>query len=275
MIFSENKSIWDARSAFSTAFKDLLDTSRKLHEAFPQKLYAMQEVYLLRHPELYTSEQVEYLQYYLKSVIYKFHLANLSLEQLWSIGDSKRLTALDALENGMDRLDCSDNELLLSSFALEGFLFQGNALLDFYMLFSCLLLRTREKGSMSSKTDFYKELGKVQHEPFAGKAKWLENYFKGNVFAEPDKQRFDDNAWGTLLRSLRDKIAHRDIIRPSFESQETLIRGVLFDWPTLRGMPYDRFCQAMENGMFSLMTEAASYLYELDWKPGPYRPNLW
>jgi hypothetical protein len=81
----------------------------------------MQEIYLRGNPDLYTSNELQQVRYYLKAVSYKFHLANLSLEQLWSLSDTKRQELLHALQNSLDRLDVSDDELLLISFVFEGF----------------------------------------------------------------------------------------------------------------------------------------------------------
>lgn len=252
----------------------LLKETRGYADNFPQKLEAMQEVYLQRNPTLYTQPEEQELCYYLKAVSYKFYLATLSLEQLWALSYTKREELLYALQNSLDKLECSDDEVLLSSFALESFLVQGKAFLDFYMLYICLVLRTGHKGSISTDK-FQKELQKVQREPFATKAHKVRDYFDTKVFRPRDGKDFVRGDWGTLLQSLRDKIVHRDLLRPSFESSETLLDKVLFDWPTLQGMTYERFCQMMQNGMFCLITDVSPILYNLEWKAGPYRPNLW
>jgi hypothetical protein len=196
------------------------------------------------------------------------------LEQLWSLSDTKRQELLYALQNSLDRLDVSDDELLLISFVFEGFLFQARAFLDFYMLYLCLFLKTGHRGSISTKK-FLKALEQVQQSPFTEKAEWVRDYFDNKVFGTPDWEGLNPNNWGSLLVSLRDKIAHRDHLRPSFDSEEALIGKVLFDWPTLQNITYDRFCQYMQNGMFALFTDVSPILYELEWKAGPYKPDLW
>lgn len=240
----------------------LLSETRRYADSFPQKLQAMQEIYLQRNSDLYSKVELQQLRYYLKAVSYKFYLATLSLEQLWALSHTKRNNLFYALQNGLDRLECSDDELLLSSFALESFLFQSRAFLDFCMLYICLFLRTGHTGKMS-REKFGKELAKVQQIPFNEKAQWAKEYFDAQVFGRYDGRSFHLNHWGTLLISLRDKIAHRDRLRPSFNSDETLIGQVLFDWPTLQDITYDRFCQYMQNGMFSLVTDVFPVLYEL------------
>jgi hypothetical protein len=252
----------------------LLKETRGYAVNFPQKLEAMQEVYLQRNPTLYTQPEEQELCYYLKAVSYKFYLATLSLEQLWALSYTKREELLYALQNSLDKLECSDDEVLLSSFALEGFLIQGWAFLEFYMLYICRALRTEHEGRISAHK-FRKELEKVQQEPLATKAREVRDYFDAKVFGTHDGQDFVRGDWGTLLQSLRDKIVHRDLLRPSFESSETLLDKVLFERPTLQGMTYERFCEDMRNGMFCSITDVSPILYDLEWKAGPYRPTLW
>jgi hypothetical protein len=141
------------------------------------------------------------------------------------------------------------------------------------MLYICLLLKTGHEGRMS-KRKFDKALLNVPTS-MNDKAVLIAEYFDTKVFAESTNSWLNPEDWGTLLRSLRDKIAHRDRLRPSFDGDETLIGQVLFDWPTLRQTTYDRFCQYMQNGMFELLRESSPILYELEWKPGPYKPGMW
>ena len=258
----------------SRGLHTLVQDSRRHVDNPLEKLQEMQDIYLRKNPSLYTPGELQQIEYYLRAVAYKFHLANLSLEQLWSLSETKRQEVLYALENSFDRLDVSDDELLLISFVFEGFLFQARSFLDFYMLYICLFLNTGHQGSISTER-FLKSLDRVNEAPFAEKAKWTHNYFRNKVFGTSDWTGLNSNDWGSLLQSLRDKIAHRDRLRPSFNSDETLAEKVLFDWPTLRDITYDRFCQYIQNGMFALFTDVSPVLCELEWKAGPYRPDLW
>ena len=258
----------------SRALHLLMKDCRRDVDASLQKLQAMQDICTERSRGRYTPCEVERLQYYLQGVRYKFHLANLSLEQLWSLSHTKRETLFYALQNSLDRLDVSDDELLLISFVFEGFLFQAMSFLDFYMLYICLFLKTGHQGSMTRQR-FFAALARVSEASFAAKAKEVHDYFSTRVFGPSDGTWLSPHDWGSILKSLRDKIAHRDRIRPSFNSDETLAGKVLFDWPTLRDITWDRFCQYMQNGMFYLFVEVSPVLYELEWKPGPYKPNLW
>lgn len=252
----------------------LLADSR-IHADIPlEKLYAMQDIYFERNAALYTLKEQEQLRDYLKVVTYKFHLVNLNLEQLWALSHSKRNQFLFVLENAIEKLEVSDDELLLISFVLEGFLFQARAFLDFYMLYICLCLKADHPVHMSTNK-FFKALDKIEQDPLAEKALEVKKYFTSKVFGTSDWEGLNPNNWGDLLRSLRDKIAHKDRLYPSYESDEVLAGGVLFDWPTLRGITYDRFCQYTQNGIFSLLTDVSPILYELEWMPGPYKHGMW
>lgn len=220
--------IWDVRHEFSQSMKKLLVAMRDYTDSLPQKLIKMQEIYLRKNAKLYSLSELDTIRRYLQAVIYKYQLASLSLEQLWAITDSKRLTVLDAVKNGADRLDYTDNELILSSFAFEGFLFQGRSFLDIYMIYLLNTLKTGHQGSMSFDR-FFKELAKPTQEPFLSKSKLIQEYFTTRVFGHYESKTDSRNDWGQVLRSVRDKIAHKDVLQPSQDSNETLFGGVVFD----------------------------------------------
>ena len=232
----------------------------------------MQEKHL-QFSESIDAKEILELRHYLGAVNYKFYLATISLEQLWSLGHSRRFEVLSILENGLTEVNTTDDDLLLASFALEGFLFQATSFLDIYMLYICIFLRTGYIGSMTSQDRFYKVLKRAPSKD-AAKAEDVRQYFEKRVYGDGD-YAICRNDWGVLLRSLRDRIAHKDIIRPSFESQEKLYGDVRFNWPTVQGLTLDRFCQMLQNCMFSLLEDLSPILYELPWKTGKYQEGLW
>lgn len=256
-----------------SALHVLLDETRKYTESVMKKIPLMQDVFISKNENLFSQEEENEIRYYLRASIYKFYLATLSLEQLWSLSHSKRDKLTIALENSLDTLNCSDDDLFLISFVFEGFLFQGCAFLDFYMLYLCLFLKTGHQGSIS-KSKFEKAIKKANHEMLP-KSHMVENYFQNDVFSNNNSSWLMPENWGVVLRSLRDKIAHRDRLRPSFDGDEKLLDKVLFDWPTLQETTYDRFCQYMQNGMFEMLRGVSQSLYDLEWAPGPYRNDLY
>lgn len=258
-----------------SGLETLLMETRKYAQSLALKLSRMQQIHLDRTRIPYSQADRDAIEYYLNAFLYKFFLATLNLEQLWSLSHAKRTEVLSAIENGLDTLSTDDDELLLASFLLENFLFQSKSCLDFYMIYLCRILRTEHRGSMSIPK-FYKALKRAQPSELKDQAERIREYFTSHVFA---KDRMIDPIapinWGTLVTDLRDKIAHRDTLHPSFESDERLLEKVLFDWPTLRGLTFDRFCQAVQNGFFFMLTELSPLLYGLEWKAGPYKDDLW
>jgi hypothetical protein len=239
----------------------------------PLKVQGMQRVYLNGNTKNYSLEERERIEYFLDATLLKFKFASYSLEQLWAMRDAKVNTNLLAiLEKSVDSLDLSTEEQFLQSFTLEQFLFQGRAFLDFAMIYIALLLKTGHQGSMSRKT-FYRCLDKAQS---SDKAILVKSYFDNNVFSENrEVEILSPTNWGILLKSLRDKIAHRDIIRPSSNSKEKIANQILLEWPTLKDLLYDRFCQSMQNGMFWFFQQLTPILYDLEWESGPYREGMW
>ena len=66
------------------------------------------------------------------------------------------------------------------------------------------------------------------------------------------------------------------MLLPSFNKSITLLdklldssSGSLLDSSTAR------FSQDMQNDMFSLATDLLPNMFNLEWKPGPYNPDLW
>lgn len=224
-------------------------------------------VYMETNANYYSKTDIFWINHFLDSIIHKVYLASISVEQLQAVRYGKINESLwSAFENNLVRLECSDDEQLIVSFALECFLFESRSFLDIHMAYICLLLKTGFSKGYMNKTRFFEELGKVNQPPFMQKAEWVKRYFERNVFGvEEADTSIIRKDWGRLLQSLRDKIAHRDIINPSFDSNETLINNILLDWPTLKGMTYHLLSETIRNGMYLLLHDVSAYIYELKW----------
>lgn len=250
------------------------DTKREYLDDIVKKMSKLHEVYVASKSDLYSQKEIEELGDSLQSVTYKFALSAMALEQLWALSHNTRFSVWSAIENSLSSLDISDNDLLLCSFGLETFLLQSNAFIRFYMLYLCLLLKTGVEGHIT-KDKFEKQLANVVEPRFRTKSDQILKYFSTNVFGEykPDAAFRQD--WGSLIKSLRDKISHRDRIRASFHSEEFLLDEIRFNWPTLQDATYDRFCQEMQNCMFAMIEDLTPVVYERDWMPGQYNEQLW
>ena len=202
-------------------------------------------------------------------------MANYSLEQLWVIRDAKvEANLFEIFNNSITSLKLTDNEVFLQSHILEQFLFQGRSYLDFFMLYLAHFLRTGHTGAISTKK-FYKGLSQANPELLDKKAIKVKTYFRENVFSlEKPVDSGQPTNWGELLKSLRDRIAHRDRINISMNNREQIMNDILLEMPTLQDLTYERFCQAMNNGMYELIRDLFPILYHLEWQAGPYRNGM-
>ncbi len=239
------------------------------------KTKAGQEIYLRNNVTFYSESESKNVRYFLDTFLFKYQLANYRLEQLWAIRDAKvEINMLDIARNSITSLDLTNDEVFLQSHNLEQFLFQSRSCLDFFMLYLAHFLRTNHQGTMSTKA-FYKRLGHSKPDELYNKATVVEQYFKTRIFGtEKEVDIISLTNWGTLVKSLRDKIAHKDRINISMNSPDKIMHDILVDFPTLKDLTYDKFCQAMENGMWFMICELFPVLYDLEWQAGPYREGM-
>lgn len=246
----------------------MVSKNRGYIEATHRILRHIHGIYIDKSLYLYTEDELFRINHFFDSVIYKSFLTRVAIEQLQSVRHGRINESLwNAFENILVTLDCSDDEQVLVSFALESFLFEARSFLDVYMIFVCLLLRTGFTKGYMSKSRFYDELDKVVEPSLAQKAKWIKQYFETRVFGYEENQEtsISRNDWGTLLRSLRDRISHRDVISLSFESKEKFIADIRLDWPTIKGLTYHSMAETIGNGIYTLFHQGLCHIYELKW----------
>ena len=259
---------YDASLELATkAQKDMEYTVRKTAEA--------QKVYLRTNSSIYTEDEIATIHYFLDAFFYKYQLANYSLEQLWAMRDAKIEGSMaDIIRNAIVTLGLTKEEEFLQSHFLEQFLFQSRACLDFYMLYLTKILRTSRVDSMSVKK-FYNALHTSKPDLLGKKAEDIKAYFSDQVFSDESSVQFASTPnWGKLLRSLRDKIAHRDRIIIVHNSRDQIMNDVLVEMPTLQNMTYEQFGQTIENGMYEMIRELFPVIYGLEWQPGPYKDGM-
>lgn len=229
------------------------------------KLFGMQEAYLAKNQHLYTEAEIETIRAKLEAVVDKFQMASFWLEQLWALSDASRG---QSFVTGSE-LHLGGKQLFILRCYLDAFLFEARSYLDLFMFYILMVLKPPQldpKMHMRSSS-FLKALDRVKDKPFSEKANKIKVLFQHS-----------DADWISLLRELRDRIAHRDILLTNLESREKIstLNGdtVTFNWPTVRQRTYDRLCQDFENGIFFLILEVFPILFDLEWQPGPYRPGM-
>ena len=234
-----------------------------------------QEVYLRRNCEIYTQDETEAIRYFLDAFLYKYQITNFCLEQLWTMRDAKvEANILDIMRNTIISLDLTKDEVFLQSHYLEQFLFQSRSCLDFFMLYLTKVLRTRHVLNMSVDK-FYTALPTSSPDVLNKKADQISDYFRQHVFSDEKNVQFALTPnWGQLVRSLRDRIAHRDRINITKNSRDLILNDVLLAMPMLQDMTYEKFCQTIENGMYEMIRDLFPVVYDLEWQAGPYREGM-
>ena len=193
----------------------------------------------------------------LRAALFKFELAHVHLENIWQIRETIGLELL--LDNSVENHAWDNATSTLGSLHLEGFLYQARAFLDATMLHGVLALGVSFRGSMSLKA--FKKVVDPGSDRRPAHAEELHRLFfgEGGVFAT--------DAWGSLLRALRDRVAHGRDFTPGDESSER-VGVVTLDWPTLRGQTFHALAQSFQNDAFGLLCDLVPVLYGTPWKPG-------
>lgn len=267
--------MWDIRTQFYKAALQLIIESQKGMEPTVLKTKAAQEIYFLSNGVCYSEKEVRTIRYFLDVFLYKYQLASYSLEQLWTVRDAKVEDNILAIaKNSIESLELSSDEIFFQSQAFEQFLFQSRSCLDFFMLYISHLFRTGHNGPMSTKK-FYKGLSNAKPSILCIKVQRTKKYFEAQIFStEKYVDTHSPTNWGELLKSLRDKIAHKDKINFSKNSPDRIMNNILLDFPTIKDLKIDRFCQAMENGMVNMIHDLFPVLFDLEWQAGPYRKGM-
>ena len=250
---------------FGTAMRRVVDAAADVSGPLWSKYLEAHAVRVEEDAELYEGDQLQQANDFLRAALYKFKLSQVSLEQLWALSYDRRDRMITgALEGSLRKFDAEDGETFGIAFGLEQYLLISRTVVDFFKIYICYLLRASHAGAMKS-SKFRKALGSLE-DP---RAEQVLDYFA----ALEDPERGLD-AWLAVLVSLRDRVAHRDWVRPSFTGTEELPTGELFDWPSVKDVTYDRFCQSMDNGIFEMFRELFPVLFGQPWIAGPYRPGM-
>ncbi len=249
---------------------------QRYEASLPLKLDAMESAFLGAH-DFYKPHEIERIRYFRAAYIYKFHLVALHLEELWSLthlGNNPLSLSL-LLHNVYDKHNTNDDHLLLSSMAFEGFVLQGKAFLDFYMLYLCAIFKIDNTSHLSKKR-FLEALDRVEMAELAKMANIAKKYFETNVFADANIGKLPSENWGVLLKMFRDGLVHRDNSAPDFQRNQPLVNQILGFIIEEQELPdFSRFAQDVQNVMFTMITRLAADVYGLEWIPGPYREGMW
>lgn len=228
------------------------------------KLGHMAEVYLTRHSGSFTITEAQAIRESVASVQWKMQSSTYHLEWLWNHSLEARYDVLELLEI-RNRSEWTDAQRFEGAVHLEAYILQVRAYLDFYFHLICRVLLCADVPHMMSTTQFRATLLRAPALN-AARAAAIDAYVQEQVLAP--------GRWGAVMRSLRDKISHADRLKPGRAATES-VGGVLLDWPTIRGLTFERLAQQFDNGRFELLRDTAPMLFEMPWQSGPFRPDAW
>ena len=244
-----------------SGLKSLIEATRQYVDSAPRKTIDMHNHYIDSNKKIYDEIEIRKLQYFIESYLYKFYLANMHLEQLWSLASYHKTEnlLLKILKNIFDEHDTSDNNTILYSFSLESFLIQATAFYHFYELYLYAFFKV-ENTRYHSEKKLLDKLSMVRGNSFEKKAEKVIAHYK---VGDAKKNR-------TLLKELRHSSLHRDNVFPSFEQNINLLDKLIDGkekW--INEISCTDFCQSIQNDMFYFVIDLSSNLYNLEWKPGP------
>lgn len=225
----------------------------KQNAQFLNKLVSYHEVYFAGS-DYYSDLQVENVRKTLEAVLFKHTLILVHLEVLWQNSEKSRTEILRDYENSIVHHKWNDVEKMMNSLELESFLFQVRAFLNIYQIYCSQVLGNTK--ILNKTKEFYSYLDNTDG-LFKVKSERVKKYFCEVVYVK--------HGWGDLTKSLRDRIAHYDFIRYNYEGNE-IVHDVLLDWPTLKGLTYERFGQDVANGIFYMITNVSEILYDVEWQ---------
>jgi hypothetical protein len=144
---------FEQESEFGKLMRSVTNKAMRHTEPVRLKYGAAHRIRIEADAHLYSGDQARQAEYYLRAAMYKYVLAQVSLEQLWALSYDRRDRMIeDALEQSLQRLTVDDEETLGIAFSLEQYLFIARSVIDFLKLYICYFLRAPHAGSMSSKS---------------------------------------------------------------------------------------------------------------------------
>ncbi len=196
------------------------------------------------------------------ALVWKLTAAGIHLERLWENRETFDIQQLMArlLEKEPDPRRFTDPEIAFLTAEFEAFLFQSRAFIAVAQVHTLDACRVNFGGMLTNEK--YKK--KVWNSPPETKEQLVKayTYFTENVFGTGN--------WGTLLKSLRDRIAHFDRVKPSVSVEENGAETI-----GVAGRTFEQLAQEFENGIYDLMVNVIAPIWGCKWEAGSYHIGMW
>jgi len=154
----------------------------------------------------------------------------------------------------------TDKEVAFLTAEFEAYLLQARAFINVAQVHTLDACRVPFGGQLTN--DKYEKAVRKAPKDVSDRLTRAQSYFAQDVFGH--------GKWGSLLKSLRDRVVHFDRVRPS-----RTISGRGSEELTVAGLSLERLAQDFETGSYDLLVRVIAPIWERDWQPGHYRPGMW
>ena len=198
----------------------------------------------------------------INALVWKLTASGIHLERLWENRESfaRQQLISKTLDGVPEPKRFSDKEVAFLTAEFEAYLLQARAFISVAQIHTLDACRVPFGGQLTNQK--YDKAVKKAPMDVSDRLARAHNYFTQSVFGR--------GKWGSILKSLRDRVAHFDRMRPS-----KLASGEGSEELTVTGLSLERLAQDFENGTYDLLVNVIAPIWERDWLPGPYRPNMW
>jgi len=243
------KTLPDVMEPLISEHKIMIQKEKRLYEKHVKKIEGASQRYLTLNPDQYSIERTRDITDKIHACTLKLFLSLLHLELLHSHNLHSRSNSVECLQNSLDTLSWDDEDKVLGSLFLESYLFQSQALVELWMYYICLVLNIKNPVQIT-----YTEFKRMMNQIADPRAAQLQEYFS-NHYNDPE-------SWINILKSIRDKIAHRDYLRESYLGEHaTLFDKLTLEFPKLRRKDYNDFSEMMTQSLFTMIEETSEILY--------------
>lgn len=193
---------------------------------------------------------------------WKLTVAGIHLERLWENKESFDLQKLVSKVYGgePDPRRFTDEEIAYLMLEFEAYVIQARALITVAQIHTLDACRQPFGGRLTNEK--YEKAVKGAPDEVKDRLVRAHEYFVKSVFG-PEK-------WGTLIRSVRDRVLHFDRVRPT-----RIINEEGSEELTVRGLSLEQLAQDYENGTYDLLVDVIAPIWERGWEAGVYTPGMW
>ena len=195
------------------------------------------------------------------ALTWKLTAAGIHLERLWEYKESADMKNLlsNAFQYNLEPKRFTNKEIAYLTVEFEAFLVQARAFISVAQIHTLDACRVPFGGKITNEK--YKKAVKIAPPDVSDRLKNAYKYFEDEVFG-PDK-------WGSLLKSLRDRVVHFDRIRPSISIENET------EQLNVAGLTLERLVQDFDNGHYYLLLDVIAPIWERKWISGAYVPGIW